>query len=290
MKIDFYKEIKSRYGNVRRARGFYLYTEKNIRLLDLYLDNDLSVFGRKKNQSPLVFKQFVDKGLFSFLPSQADANLNKALTELFPDCKFKFSYSYSEGLKMLGLKNTLEDIEKNLWRPFLPSANKLKEHKAFFIQPPICTALKILAIKKDEDEQACADGVKNFDSGCIFGDNAFIPAAEKAAIARAFFDLIKKIREKERQATLYSEQTIEKINNKNRRKQILSNLKQREVLIKRIEPFWDLQGIYLYPKMQEAEYETFFKKALDNRILISPNFATPSILPELDNYKIDFSF
>ena len=32
----YYEEIHKRFGNIRRARGNFLYTQKNVRITDLY--------------------------------------------------------------------------------------------------------------------------------------------------------------------------------------------------------------------------------------------------------------
>jgi len=48
---------------------------------------------------------------------------------------------------------------------------------------------------------------------------------------------------------------------------------------KYISPFWDRRGPYLVPKMRRSRYAEFFEKCLDNGILISPDYATPSIVP-----------
>ncbi len=38
-------KIKNRYGTVKRARGSFLYTEKRIRLTDLFLEGGRAILG-----------------------------------------------------------------------------------------------------------------------------------------------------------------------------------------------------------------------------------------------------
>ncbi len=276
MEIDYYNEIKARYGNVKRAKGYYLYTEKNTRLLDLYLDAGMSILGRRMNQSPLVFKQFIDKGLSGFLPSQADYNLQKALKTLFPEHSdfrlYTSEFDCIEALKLFGFegKNSKALLRENLWRPFLPEADKVLKQEAFFVQPAICSAYKILVFKKQEN--------LNLPS------SALMPATEKAALARAFFDLAKKQAEYKKTENLNDEEYLRFTSTKRQRKQAESSLRQYKQLCDLGRKFWDIRGSYLFPKMTEEEYKAFFLKALDAKILLSPDFSTPSFLPKLQNY------
>lgn len=246
--MNFYEEIKIRYGNVKRTRGFYLYTEKNIRILDLYLDGGMSIFGRKGNQVQLVLKQFADKGLYSFLPTTADNNLKKALNALFPEhTEIAFYTDCSEVLNWLKMKISKNSFDENLWKPLLPSCDELKKQPLFFVQPPFCTTTKIAVFKKE------------FATQIPSGEN--ISAIEKACLAKAFFKLPQFI------------EKSKKINNKH------------DIAKKLCKNFWQVENIYLFPKIKKEEYELFFKRALDSHILISPYFSVPSILPKIDVYS-----
>lgn len=270
--MDFYAEIKKRYGNIRRTRGFYLYTEKNVRILDLYLDNGMAIFGRKDNQIGLTVKQFTDRGLFTFLPSTADTNLQKALNILFPEYEVRFFSDYTKILEDLKIQNTQADIEKMLWRPFSEENQNLENKNLFFIQPPFCSTLKIAAFKKSYFKTV--------------PENCQITAVEKAALAKAFFELIRKTELLKKQDDKSNEQVLPaKI--KNRKKQISKNYAE---VIKLCSSVWEVKDRYLFPKIYEKNYNAFFENALNSRILISPNFDTPSILPELNTYAELISF
>ncbi len=283
MKIDYYEEIKARYGNVRRAKSYYLYTEKNIRLLDLYLDAGMSLLGRRMNQSPLIFKQFIDKGLLGFLPSQADYNLEKSLNMLFPSHSdfrlYTSEFACFEALKLCGIISSAEEykfeeykrLERELlWRPFLPDSESLTKNKAFLVQPAICSAYKILVFQKDETLDLPVSD--------------FMPATEKAALARAFFDLQKKQTEYKKTENLNDEAYLRFTSTKRQRKQAESSLRQYNEVLELASKFWDIKGAYLFPKMTEDEYKSFFLKALDAHILLSPDFYQASFLPRLQNY------
>lgn len=250
--MNFYDEIRIRYGNIKRAKGFYLYTEKNIRLLDLYLDEGMSFLGRKEAQIPLVIKQYTDKGLYSFLPTSADYNLKKALHTLFPDHpEIAFYYHCPQVLNWFECKTGKKTFSENVWKPLLASSEVLKKQIGFFVQPPLCTSVKIAVFKKE----AAAE----------IPPSSTITALEKAALAKAFFALIKYIE-------LYNHSKIE------------PQSKQYAAVKKLCSEFWNIENMYLFPKTQKTDYEVFFKAALDAHILISPDFTIPSILPNINVY------
>lgn len=60
--------------------------------------------------------------------------------------------------------------------------------------------------------------------------------------------------------------------------------KQYGAVKKLCSEFWNIENIYLFPKIKKTEYEDFFKAALDAHILISPDFTIPSILPKINVY------
>lgn len=267
---DLYKEIKTRYGNVKRCRGFYLYTEK-IRLLDMYLDGGMSVLGRRKTQADLVLKQFTDKGLCTFLPTSADYNLKKSLNLLFPNHKcIRFYFDFKKENKVLNLKNE-DDFILNLWKPFSQSSYFLEEKEAFFVLPPRCSSVKI-AVFKPQFEDIAPPSDYNFQ------------AAEKAALAKAFFDLIKKIELEKKIGNLNDNAIINKTHDKKAKKLATSDLRAYNKVKELCTKVWDFDGIYLLPKIKKNSYDVFFKRALDSKILISPYFNIPSILPKIRVY------
>ena len=270
--MNFYDEIRSRYGHVKRARGFYLYTEKNVRLLDMYLDGGMSILGRRENQAPLVFKQSIDKGLNVFLPSSGDYRLKKALNSLFPEHPHFYLLSeWSKALSFLEIednKTCLDScIMENTWRPFLPSSENLKKKKVFFVNPPFCSSIKI-AVSKDALP--------------IFSSE--VSAAEKEVLAKAFFDLIKIIKLREQEKGLSDEELINSALGKKKKQQLEKSIKSYRRAAEFCSYFWNMEGPYLFPKLNEEKYEDFFKAALDSHILLSPYFTIPSILPKIRVY------
>ncbi|UTC63943.1 hypothetical protein E4O00_08545 [Treponema sp. OMZ 788] len=257
--MNFYDEIRSRYGNIKRARGFYLYTEKNIRLLDMYLDGGMSILGRRENQAPLVFKQSIDRGLNAFLPSAGDYRLKKALNSLFPEHPHFYLFSNE--------KEAAPYVYQNIWLPFLPSSENLKSAKAFLVNPPFCTSIKIAVSKELFPIESCE-----------------ISAAEKETLAKAFFDLIRIIKLREQEKNLSDEELITSACGKKKKEQLAKNIKSYRRVAELCSDFWNMEGPYLFSKLSEEKYEAFFKSALDSHILLSPYFTIPSILPKIRVY------
>ena len=270
--MNFYDEIRNRYGNVKRARGFYLYTEKNVRLLDMYLDGGMSILGRRENQAPLVFKQSIDKGLNAFLPSSGDYRLKKALNSLFPEHPHVYFLSeWNKAFSFLEIENNKTDLDscimENTWKPFLPSSENLKKKKVFFVNPPFCTSIKI-AVSKDVLPILSSE----------------VSAAEKEVLAKAFFDLIRIIKLREQEKGLSDEELINSARGKKKKQQLVKSIKSYRRVVELCSRFWNMEGPYLFSKLNEEKYETFFKAALDFHIFLSPYFTIPSILPKIRVY------
>ncbi|WP_370644912.1 hypothetical protein [Treponema denticola] len=270
--MNFYDEVRNRYGNVKRARGFYLYTEKNIRLLDMYLDGGMSILGRRENQAPLVFKQSIDKGLNAFLPSSGDYRLKKALNSLFPEHPHFYLLSeWSKAFSFLEIEDNKTDLDscimENTWKPFLPSSENLKKKKVFFVNPPFCTSIKI-AVSKDVLPILSSE----------------VSAAEKEVLAKAFFDLIRIIKLREQEKGHSDEELINSARGKRKKQQLVKSIKSYRRVVELCSRFWNMEGPYLFSKLNEEKYETFFKAALDFHIFLSPYFTIPSILPKIRVY------
>ena len=110
------------------------------------------------------------------------------------------------------------------------------------------------------------------------------------SLARAFFDLKRKmeelkIEEMKTEDGQHSEET-------GRRARVSHTIiKQRQAVLKRraeaerlIPTVWTQKGWYLFPHIPETEYPALFMQALDAHILISPEYGTPSILPDCESY------
>ena len=77
-------EIKKRYGNVKRARGIYLYTEKSVRLTDCFLDGGRSILGHGGGKAKTAFKDCFERGANGFYDSGLLSAFEKSVKQLLP--------------------------------------------------------------------------------------------------------------------------------------------------------------------------------------------------------------
>ena len=282
--IDIYAEIRTRYGNVRRARGYYLYTEKNVRLLDLWLDGGKAILGRRAGQANLVYKQFLDKGLTGFLPTKADVQLRRALEALLPDYPVIRWYETQDKAERIagsvlqaGQNGTVQPLP--VWRPFLDLASDSQEPIAdniMLVTPAYPVPCGILVAGSRFEERLPPSDV------------LFPPLAY--SLARAFFDLKHKMEELQLKEIKIEDGHHSEMAGRSarvshtivkKRQAVLNRKAEAECLIPGV---WTQKGWSLFPHIPEAEYPAFFLQALDAHVLISPEYGTPSILPDCESY------
>jgi len=284
--IDIYTEIRTRYGNVRRARGYYLYTEKNIRLLDLWLDGGKAILGRRTGQANLVCKQFLDKGLTGFLPTKADVQLRRALEALLPD--YPVIRWYETQGKAERIAGAVLQADQNgtvqplpVWRPFLDLA------PASDSQGPIADGIMLVTPAYPVPCGIIAAGSR-FEERLPPSDVLFPPLAY--SLVRAFFDLKHKMEELQLKEIKIEDGHHSEMAGRSARVSHTIVKKRQAVLnrkaeVERLIPgVWTQKGWYLFPHIPEAEYPAFFLQALDAHVLISPEYGTPSILPDCESY------
>ncbi|MEL3907876.1 MAG: hypothetical protein P1P64_02545 [Treponemataceae bacterium] len=254
---NHFEKLKKLYGNVRRSRGFYIYTEKGVRIVDMCMDGGRAVLGRRAGHTKLIFKQKLDKGLNGFFPTQAMYGLEKVCCKFFPNHSLKLFASSEKAFDFVKKINEYEEktgFENLLWRPF---ANGQKDYllkkKAFLCFPIFATNVSLVFLKKSVEENSCEE---------ICEDDIYeISQALVFAITRGFYEILNA-------GTSYTK-----------------SFSDNETL-KAFEKLFNVSGIYLSPKiLDDSEYEKLFDYFLENKILISPNKNTPSVFPNLQHYS-----
>ena len=279
-------EIKKRYGNVKRARGIYLYTEKSVRLTDCFLDGGRAILGHGGGKAKTAFKDCFERGANGFYDSGLFPAFEKAVKQLLPR-NFTtirlytektaaplegISYSLESAREKAGavleqtscvLESSQKKTEPVLWRPWLEISGKSTE------QPTGYPKIQIVH-NVDGDFPAIVKIVPPFPYAtelCVYAfstacgeemlqnlpKNDIVPAPLLAAFTRGFYDL--KIA-----LGTYTENDF-KANSKV------------------FEPFFIRNQCYLFPKIPEEKYKDFVLKCLDIRIVISPDYNVPSIMP-----------
>jgi|GEM_PF-310748 len=126
-------ELIKRYGAVVRARGPYLYTQKGVRLTDLYLDAGRAVLGRGCSGSNAfrVFKNTLERGETASFPSAYNTRFQNAVLSLVPGYDYAAwfsseasllqaaaSYLSKDGNTALPASQAESTLRVKLWRPW----------------------------------------------------------------------------------------------------------------------------------------------------------------------------
>ena len=82
-KIDYLsQQIYSRYGEIKRARGPFLYTAKGVRLTDLFQEGGRAILGWGGNSAFTMLKNVLSRGITGSFSTDFSARLEKAVCEL----------------------------------------------------------------------------------------------------------------------------------------------------------------------------------------------------------------
>lgn len=266
--IDWHTEMRIRYGNVKRARGFYLYTEKNIRLLDMYADGGAAFFGRRIGNIHLAVKQYLDKGLTGNIPTTAERQLRKAAAKLFPDHSVLRLYGSEHTAYeccVQGLAEPQTPLAQVVWRPALPNQ---ADRDIMLVRPPFFTGCTLVVARPAYER--------------VLPPSDPVMPPLLYALAKTLFFVIRMLPEERAFWDIDAVSTVPVLTAK--KKKLLSAGKEKQTLQVLLAKYWTVRGRYLFARLDERAYLDFFAAALDAHILISPVFDEPSILPRIDSY------
>jgi hypothetical protein len=289
--IELKSEIRKRYGTIRRAYDYHLYTAKGVRLLDLCQEGGSAILGWRSGRAKLALKNILDRGITGSFPTESDDELIRAVQEVLPHYGAVRWYTSRERAARacaayLGLWSDMPIIESPLlhpeasidigpsgdsphsaaksvqgipiWRPWLDEA-------FYAMSDHVDSAF--LRNANDTQETMILSAPLPFAGGCtiaVFADPekasaSGVPQSDSVApallgaYARAFADLSAALFERTESDWARFDEYV--------------------------TPFWDRRGPYLIPKMRASRYREFFLSSLDKGILISPDYGTPSIVP-----------
>lgn len=244
--IDFLsEEIFLRYGNIKRARGPFLYTEKGRRLTDLYQENGRAILGWGGSSAFTMLKNALDRGATGSFRTCFSYRLEKAVNALFFGCRrkafvfVKKSDCLSAALK-ISAKNTF------VWKPWADSAFNADSADCIVFEPPLpwTSGIFILAVKEELSEKISDD---------ILKETARLPSPVEAAAARSVYNLISALQVRQEKDWFVYDLALIK--------------------------YWSRRGPYLFPKMKKELYGKFLLHCLDLGIVVSPVYEQPSIVP-----------
>lgn len=267
--IETQKEIYKRYGEIHRCTGHFLYTSKGHRLIDMNQEGGGAILGWRTGKSKLVFKSLLDRGLTGSFGTKHKEQLERAVFKTVKGYTQLGLYTsveraltacalYLNTNKPLRLTEdpslltdtANENLESaiHLWRPWLPFAQKeaaLPKNPRILCSPlPFAGGPVLVAFPEQRKTSISSD---------------FIAPALLGALTRAWHDLAFALRQ--------------------------NRAERSEPHLQKFDPFlskyWERRGPYLVPKGDPSTYKDLFLFFLDHKILISPKYQIPSLVPLL---------
>ena len=255
--IKLSKEIFSRFGTIKRARGNFLYTAKGVRLTDLFLEGGRAVLGWGSDNSKCwtIFKNIISRGITgSYITDFNAYSKDSFTTQLDRSISFllnseRKTYIFNNKEEALKTAININQSSVSVYKPWAWEDTKIETVECVVIASPLAWAqnIWILAVKR-ELNTLVLDQIKSL----------VLPAPLEAALIRSVWDLIK----------------------------VIQNRSEKDWFIydKILTKYWTRKGPWLFPKVKEDDYQNFVLHCLDCNIVISPFYTVPSIVP----YGADF--
>lgn len=243
------QKIALKYGTIKRARGCFLYTEKRVRLTDLYQENGRAILGWGAKGTFTLLKNVLDRGITgSFLTDFSAKNvkyksqLSRAVSSLFASDRTAFVFSSKSDALKAALAISKEST--SVFKPWISADIKWNEIDCIIFAPtlPWTDNIFVLAAKSDLVLENLS-----------FDFESELSSPICAAVTRSVYDLIKALQEREEKNWFIYDKILTK--------------------------YWTRKGPYLFPKIPEEKYEDFVIHCLDCELVISPDFHEPSIVP-----------
>ena len=134
--IDFLaEEIFLRYGNVKRARGPFLYTEKGKRLTDLYQENGRAILGWGGSSAFTMLKNAIDRGATGSFKTCFSGRLEKSVNALFFGCERKV-FIFAKKSDCLSTAVRISPQNTFVWKPWSEVAFENDNADCIIFEPP----------------------------------------------------------------------------------------------------------------------------------------------------------
>lgn len=243
------EKIAVKFGTIKRARNCFLYTEKGVRLTDLYQEEGRAILGWGAKGTFTVLKNVLERGItgsyytdFSTRNLKSKSRLSKAVSELFASERTGFIFRSKSSALTAALSISQQGTA--FFMPWNQADQDWKSIDCLVFAPsfPWADSYYILAVKSSL-----------LDAKAEFENEAEVPSPVCAALTRSVYDLIKALQEREEKDWFIYDKVVTR--------------------------YWERKGPYLYPKIPEERYEEFINHCLDCELVISPDYHTPSIIP-----------
>ena len=297
-------EIKKRYGNVKRARGIYLYTEKSVRLTDCFLDGGRAILGHGGGKAKTAFKDCFERGANGFYDSGLLPAFEKAVKQLLPS-NFTTIRLYTEktAAPLEGTSYSLESSREKADAALEQASYSLESAREKADAALEQTSYSLESAREKAEPVLWRPWLEI--SGKSTEQPTGYPKIQIVHNVEGDFPAIVKIVPPFPYATelcVYAFSTA-------CGEEMLQNLPKNDIVpapllaaftrgfydlkialgtytendfkanSKVFEPFFIRNQCYLFPKIPEEKYKDFVLKCLDIGIVISPDYNVPSIMP-----------
>lgn len=233
---------------IRRARLWRLYSEKGERFLDFWMDGGRSILGAKGTGIGTAAKAAIDTGLTRPFPSVRERRLEKALLAAYPGwaaVRFYRGEGRARAAAAVVSRNAPTDGAEGLavLRPF----------GEFLAAPGADATGARVAMPILPCPAPLAPAVLLFADAADAAGGELVEPALLASAERALYEF-------RRFRTAYSEELWRRAD-------------------RRLSPYFERKGPYLFPRRGEAEYGALFEAAISGGVLLSPRYEEPSIIP-----------
>ena len=257
-KADFYNELYKLYGTVTRARGYFLYTKKGVRITDLFQENGCAILGWEGGSAFTHFKNVLSRGQTGgFITEEQNhpVRLVRAVSELTDTARCVFVFHDKISALKAGL--AISPQNTSLYKPWpCESAQPVSKVDCAVIVPPLpwTDTVYLLAVRAElipEDVRPTSG------TGTFIPESIKLPFALETAVTRAIYNLIAAIKEREEKDWFIYDTVLTR--------------------------YWERQGPYLIPKVPAEKYDAFVLHCLSLGLAINPDHNGTSIVP----YNVD---
>lgn len=297
-------EIKKRYGNVKRARGIYLYTEKSVRLTDCFLDGGRAILGHGGGKAKTAFKDYFERGANGFYDSGLLPAFEKSVKQLLPR-NFTTIRLYTEktAAPLEGISYSLESSREKAGAALEQTSFSLESSREKVDVALEQTSYSLESAREKTEPVLWRPWLEI--SGKSTEQPTGYPKIQIVHNVDGDFPAIVKIVPPFPYATelcVYAFSTA-------CGEEMLQNLPKNDIVpapllaaftrgfydlkialgtytendfkanSKVFEPFFIRNQCYLFPKIPKSQYKDFVLKCLDIGIVISPDYNVPSIMP-----------
>lgn len=245
--IDFLAdEIYRRYGNIKRARGPFLYTEKRVRLTDLYQEGGRAILGWGGGSAFTMLKNALDRGATGSYRTDFSYRLEKAVNDLFVGDHRKI-FVFPSKMDAVAAAVAVSQDHTCVYHPWHQTEVDFSLMECIILEPalPWSSSIFILAVRENE-----ANMEKMHENG---KKTIRLASPMEAAVTRSIYNLIAALQTRSEKDWFIYDNSINR--------------------------YWERKGPYLFPKIPMDSYRDFVLHCLDLGIVISPVYEIPSIVP-----------